>query len=240
MKIPRKTIIPFLSLALLTSTDLVRNCTKARSQTPWGTLGKSTDGGNITGVSQNCSTNKTDLQITAIRSVQSTDAQIDQIVTPSMPGVTTTVQKTRTDITTITRAKSNHTVSITTTLTQDTTSTESSPPRGNEPGQLKGCNPPEVEALLSDQAKNPGAFWETKTSASFCIMAADPSLTPSIDMGHRFVVPTITSKTTTWTHTTSANSKTIPPLTGTVGTNASFTTVVSTADVTARERPGAA
>lgn len=178
MKIPRKIIISFLSLALLTSTDVMGNCTKARCQTPWGSLGKSDGNGDITDYPQvstsrvackNCSRNKTDLQAPAVQPVLSTDEHVNQIPNPSMPGVTTTVQKTRTHIITITRARSNHTASITSTLTQDTTSKESFPPRGNEPGQLKGCNPSEVEALLSDQSRKMGAFWKTGTSASTCI-----------------------------------------------------------------------
>lgn len=179
MKILKTTMISSLSLASFNSTDVMRNCTIGRRQTAWvsmhGGFGNKTipDCPKVKvamGAHKTCFQNKTYLQASAAQSVQSANEHIDKPPNPVISGVKRMVKKTSTHVVTATATRSNHTISTTTTLTRGTVSTEPSPLRGNEAGQLKGYNPPEIEALLSDQARNADTAWVTETSVATCMI----------------------------------------------------------------------
>lgn len=155
MKITRRIFIPLVVPALLPSTEEVKNCTKPPHTSPWTSRTNGIRDRAVTGGSSVSSS-----------MIPLLDGGADPVVLV----VTTTVKGTMSRFITITAARCSHTTSITTMLTESTATASPIRPLGLESGQIKGCNPPEVEALLSDQARNSETAWVTAIVASTCMI----------------------------------------------------------------------
>lgn len=186
MRTLRRILISLLHFTSLPSAEKARHYTDTSLRAPWsnGTRSGIINNCSVTSISINESENKTNLQASTVQLANPTSEQLNELAVPVVSESKPLTKTTSDHIASTSAAKCNHPTPTITTSTTDHTSTETVPSRGFGPEKLAGCNPPEVEALISYQSKKGDISWVTYISVSSC---AAPGPSPRTDCeGTRF------------------------------------------------------